>query len=122
VNGVQNRGVPPLYLPLGVLLIGVFVFMIFVFNGSFMEYYPHKLLENCPHLPISSSDKSNDVIAKFDLENIQIDRVLEWYGGRGFTTDAFGSEAYGFGPHGVSFDIFATNGARTLVVKQWKDM
>lgn len=122
VNRIQNRGLPPVYMLLGVLLTGIFVLIILAINGNFMEYYPHKLLESCPHLPISSSDQSNDVIAKFDLDNVQIDRVLEWYRVRGFTTYADSSQACGYGQHGVSIWVFATNNIRTLVIKQWKDL
>lgn len=82
-------------------------------------YYPENLSSS--RLPISPAEQSNDVIAKFEINTAQVNRVIEWYRDRAFSTGSDSEQIYGFGPDGVSFSLYTTNKARTLVVKQWKD-
>lgn len=129
VNNVLKRVLQAVCLLLGFLVAGTIIISIIyatfgdqLLDETIKEYHPPKLLKGCPQLPVSSSEQSNDVIAKFDVDHVQVDCILECYKEQGFNTYDGGSQIYGFGPHGVSFDIFTTNHVRTLVVKQWKDM
>jgi hypothetical protein len=90
-------------------------------NYAFAEYYPHKLLDGCPQLPISESEQARGVVAKFEIKGDQVSDLLEWYRSRGFSTAADSTQTNGYGPHGLSFVMSVTNRVLTLVVTQWKD-
>jgi hypothetical protein len=139
INPMRN---PVFIITLTVVLFGSFkLFMWLATDSVFMPpdfgvapyYYPHELLDSQPQLPISESERSNDVIAKFQLDTVQRDQVLQWYRERGFhfhTTDsdenrpflAGDTKVFGYGPYGISFVMPITNQQATLIVKHWKDM
>ena len=89
-------------------------------------YYPEGIA-GCVPLPISQADRSNDVVAKLELDRDRVPDFVDWYKRRGFHSEWDSKGIYGYGPRGLSFGIFTTNGAITtnkiviLVVKQWKD-
>jgi hypothetical protein len=84
-------------------------------------WVPKILLDKGLSLPISASDGSPRVIARFQFDKAQTSDVLKWYKSRGFNIGADNSETYGFGPDGISFSIYNTNQAMVLVVREWKD-
>ena len=85
------------------------------------KHYPGDILASSPTLPISPFERSNDVIAKFEINRDQVPGVLDWYRNRGFNTVADNTQTNGYGSHGISFVIATTDQILTLVVKQWKD-
>lgn len=90
-------------------------------ENDVVNYYPHKLLEACPRLPISHSEQTNGVVAKYEIGNVQVDTLMEWYKNRGFSTVADSSQTNGYGANGISFTILTLNRALTLVITHWKD-
>ena len=79
------------------------------------------MLNNCPELPISSADASNNVVARFVINGVNVNDVLSWYQTHGFTMVADSSQTNGYGPDGVSFIIYGTNQTLNLMILQWKD-
>ena len=116
---IQRRhAITPILL--GLLLTAVLL-PLYWFNHELTEYYPHDLLDSCPHLPISPSERDKGVIAKFEVNKVQADRALKWYKSQGFSMGSDTLETYGLGPDGLSFSITATENAQVLVVVHWVD-
>lgn len=86
------------------------------------KYYPHQIIDSCPQVPISDSEKKADVIGKCELNDAQRGQVIAWYKKHSFSIATDSSEIMGFGPCGLSFRLFKTNQVQLLVISQWKDM
>ncbi len=102
----------------------VVAYLLFLFPGGDIRTGPKKLLDKGLSLPISDYEASNDVIAKIEFKNPQvneIDEIVEWYKKRRFNIETDNSGTYGFGPDGISFVIHSTNQETVLVIKEWKD-
>jgi hypothetical protein len=98
--------------------------LLFFVPGGNIRTGPKKLFDKGISLPISAFEASNDVIAKIEFKNSQvnqIDEIVEWYKKRRFNIVTDNSETNGFGPNGISFVIRSTNQATVLVIKEWKD-
>ena len=122
-----SKGMPSLsrisvaHLWVGVILLALFgSFLWWVLNESQVAY-PSKMLDNCPKLAVSVADESNNVVAKFEINQAKVSNVLKWYKGHGFTIAVDNSQTNGYGLHGLSFVIYGTNQTLMLVVSQWKD-
>jgi hypothetical protein len=101
------------------MVLGVVVAL--CLNSRSNEYYPENILGTCVHFPISRAEESNGIVAKLEIHREQLASVLRWYKSCGFDENYDSEETYGYGPHGLSFSISATNRSLILVVKEWKD-
>jgi hypothetical protein len=86
------------------------------------EWLPESFAGKEIKLPISVTERSQGVIAKIELNKTEFKDVLEWYRKRGYSIVADSSGANGYGPQGISFELYTTNQAAVLVLSEWKDM